>query len=265
MKNIISKTVAVGVIVTMAGATFAEGEAAAPEAAESKVPATEVSVTMDFASAYVFRGVTLNDGAVFQPGLEATGLGLPEGAGALTIGTWGNYDIDDYDNALKSSEFSEVDWYASYSLPSLVDGLDLFVGWTEYTYPMGDSVSDKEGNLGLGYDVAGVSLGATAYVGAGGGINGNVYYDLSAAYALEVSEELEVSAGALVAYLDPDSGTAGWNDGVFDIAASYVVCENWSVGLSVAYIAQLDDEVLVDGKGAYDVDVVGVLSLAGSF
>jgi len=32
---------------------------------------------------------------------------------------------------------------------------------------------------------------------------------------LDSSEELELSIGALVGYFDPDTGTAGWNDGVF--------------------------------------------------
>ena len=90
MKNIITKTVAAGMIAAVAGTTYAEGEATT-----SAVPATEVSVTADFASAYVFRGVTFNDEAVFQPAIEATGLGLPEGAGSLTNGVWGNYEIGD--------------------------------------------------------------------------------------------------------------------------------------------------------------------------
>lgn len=246
-------------MIVAVGATYAEDEAA--------VPSTEVSITADFASAYVFRGTTFNDEAVFQPGIEATGLGLPEGAGSLTIGVWGNYDIGDYGGTLKSSEFSEVDLYASYGLPTLVDGLDLFIGWTEYTYPTAASVADKEANFGAGYEVAGVALGATAYLGVGGGVNGNAYYELAAGYDLELSEALGASLGVSAAYFDPDTGTAGWNDGSLSAALSYAVFENWSVGASVAYIAQLDDEVLMDVEdgGGYDVDVVGVLSLAGSF
>ncbi|MEN7973755.1 MAG: TorF family putative porin [Verrucomicrobiota bacterium] len=256
MKNMIVKTVVAGMVAAVTGTAMAEGE----------VPATEVGITEDFASAYVFRGSTFNDEAVFQPGVEVTGLGLPEGAGSLTIGVWGNYDIGDYGGVLKSSEFSEVDWYASYSLPSLVDGLDLFVGWTEYTYPNG-GVSDKEASIGVGFDAAGAALGATAYLGVGGGINGNSYYELSAGYDLELSEELGASIGGSAGYLHTPAGEDGWNDGSLSAALSYSVCENWSVGASLAYIAQLDDDVLVDVEdgGTYDVDMVGMLSLAGSF
>ncbi len=227
----------------------------------------EVSVTADFASAYVFRGSTFNDGFVIQPGIEASGLGLPEQYGAVSVGAWGNFDVDDYGGTLMSSQFSEIDWYASYSLPSFVDGLDLFVGYTEYTYPTSASVADKEANVGVGYEIGGIALGATAYMGVGGGVNGNAYYDLSASYAYAISEALELSAGALVGYFDPDAGTAGWNEGVLDFAASYALGEVWSIGASVAYIAQLDDAVLVDVSkgGSYDVDVVGVLSVGASF
>lgn len=230
------------------------------------VASAAVDVSTDFASAYVFRGSTFNDGFVIQPGIEASGFTLPEKYGSVTAGVWGNFDVSDYDGAVERSEFSEVDWYASYSLPSFVEGLDLFVGWTGYTYPMGP-VADNETNVGVGYEIAGVSLGATTYFGVGGGINGNIYYSLSLGYSYSLTEALGVSAGATVGYLDPDSGDSGWNDGLFDLAASYALNEAWSLGASVSYIAQLDDNVLVDKDdgGAYDVDVVGVLSIAASF
>jgi uncharacterized protein (TIGR02001 family) len=254
MKNMMAKTVAAGMIAAVAGTASAG-----------------VDVTADFASAYIFRGATVNDGFVIQPGIAASGLGLPEAYGSVAVGAWGNFDVDDYGGALASSEFSEIDWYASYNLPSFVDGLDLFVGFTEYTYmdPLGAGgiPADKEANIGVGYEVAGVALGATAYLGVGGGITGNAYYNLSADYAYAISEELELSAGALVGYFDPEAGTAGWNDGVFKLGASYALGEIWSIGASVAYIAQLDDAVLVDVDkgGAYDVDVVGMFSVAASF
>jgi uncharacterized protein (TIGR02001 family) len=267
MKHIMSKTVVAGMIAAVAGTTFAQSEVVVEEVVVIEVPDTVVSVTADFASAYVFRGVTLNDGAVFQPGIEATGFGLREECGSLTIGTWGNFDFDSYKDG-SSSEFSEVDLYISYGLPTLIDGLDLFIGWTEYTYPTGDSGADKEANVGAGFDLAGVALGATVYIGTGGAIHSAQYYELTAGYDLELSEDLGLSLGASAAYLDQDSGSDGWNDGTLSAALSYVLCENWSIGASVAYIGQLDDDVLVDEEGdgfGYDVEAVGMLSLAGSF
>lgn len=244
MKKMITTTVAAGMVAVAASA--------------------EVSVTADFASAYVFRGVTFNDEAVFQPGIEASGFALPEEYGALAIGAWGNYDIGDYGGSLKSSEFSEVDWYGSYSLPSLVEGLDLFVGYTEYTYPNAALVSDKEANIGAGFSIADLALGLTAYYGVGGGVKGTAYYELTAGYDIAVSEELTASLGASAAYVDFDGGENGLHDGSLSAGFSYALSENWSAGASVAYIAQLDDEVLVDVEdgGGYDVDVVGMFSIA---
>lgn len=249
MKKIITTTLVAGLMASVA-------------AAEGEVSATEVSVTVDFASAYVFRGVTANDSSVLQTGLEATGFGLPEGCGSLTLGVWGNFDLGDNDGAQATSEFSEVDLYASYGLPSLIDGVDLFVGYTEYIYAAAGA-ADKELNAGLGFSVADVALGATVYLGTGGGINGNEYFEFTAGYDLELSEELGASLGASAAYFDPDSGNSGWSDSSVSASLSYSVCESWSIGASVTYIGQLDDDVLTDAQ--HEVDTVGMLSLAGSF
>jgi len=256
MNNRISKVVAAGVIAAVAGTAAAE------------VQETAVGVTADFASAYVYRGVTLNDGAVFQPGIEVSGFGLDEGFGSVTVGAWGNWDLDDYALAgVTSSSFSETDWYASYGLPTLVEGLDLFVGYTEYSYGAGSS--DKEANMGAGYEIAGIGLGLTWYQGVGGLIGTQSYIEFALGYALEITEEFSASIDARLAYLDPAAGTSGFSD--YDIGASvaYLLGDVWSVGASLTYIGQGDDAVLADaslinGVG-YDVDVVGVLSVAASF
>ncbi|HEY5653078.1 MAG TPA: TorF family putative porin, partial [Pontiella sp.] len=207
---------------------------------ECNVPETEVSVSADFASAYVWRGLTVNEDAVFQPGVEVSGLGLADHCGALSVGVWGNYDIGDNDGASSSSEFSEVDWYASYGLPSLIDGVDFSLGYTEYTYPGINGGSDKELSAGLGYSIADISIGATAYQFVGGELPIRAYYQLSAGYDLEIDEDLMVSLGASVAYTDYEGMGGlvedGLSDGSLSASLDYTVCDNWSVGASVTYI-----------------------------
>lgn len=247
MKNVVTKSVVVGVIATaMAGAAVA----------------AEVSITADFASAYVFRGATLNDGFVFQPGIEVGGFPIPEKAGGVTIGVWGNYDIDDYGGSLESSEFSEIDWYISYALPISV--IDVSIGYCEYAY--GGS-SDKEFNVGVGKSVGPVGLAATAYYGTDGAVENSLYLEFGAEYGLTITEGLDLSLGASIGYLEPDSGESGFNDGNLSAGISYTIATNWTIGASIAYIAQLDDDVLmdVDAGGTYDVDVVGMLSIGCSF
>lgn len=258
MKKIITTTIAAGLV---AGMAYAE-----EVVEESSVPATEVSVSADFVSAYVFRGVTLLDGASFQPGIEVSGLGLAEEYGAVTVGAWGSADLDD-DNG-NANTFQETDWYGSYSLP--IDALDVSIGYCEYTYGAGSS--DKEASIGLGYDLAGVGLFATYYQGVGGGIGSSMYIEFGAGYDIEASEDLVVSLGARGAYADRSdnssywgvaAGESGFADFDLSLGLGYALSDSWGIGASIAYIGQIDDDVL--GDDLYDVEAVGTLSLAGSF
>jgi len=229
------------------------------------VASADVGVSLDFASAYVFRGVTFNDGLVFQPGIEASGLGLPEELGSVAVGAWGNMDLDDYSETLSTSQFSEIDMYASYSLPTIVSNLDLFVGYCDYTYPGAAGPSDKEASIGAGYEIAGIGLGATYYVGIGGGIAGTSYIELAAGYGFDLTEELSASVDASLGYADIDGGESGFNDYSLGGSVSYALTDVWSAGASLTYIGQGDDMVLPDGMYAYDADMVGMLSLAAGF
>ena len=245
MKKIIATTIAAGLVAGVASAA--------------------VSTTLDFASAYVFRGYTLNDGPVVQPGIEASGFGLPEEYGSIAVGAWANYDLDDYaPTGVTGSYFSETDWYGSYSLPAFVEGLDLFVGYAEYTY--GSGSADKELNFGAGYEVSGFYIAGTVYKGVGGLIGTQLYLEGALGYGMDISETLSGSVDATFGYLDPDvdGSDSGFNDYTVGASLGYAISEKWSAGASVTYIGQGDDTILVDVDqgGGYDVDVVGMLSFA---
>ncbi|MEA2068951.1 MAG: hypothetical protein U9P12_07115 [Verrucomicrobiota bacterium] len=246
MKNRIAKAVAAGMIAAVAGTA-----------------AAETSVTLDFASAYVYRGYTLNDEAVFQPGIEASGLGLPEQIGTFTIGAWGNYDFGDYGGAVTPNQFSEIDWYASYAAP--IEVVDLSVGVTDYTYPAG-SAEDVELFVGLGYELAGVGLAATVYRGVSGDILGGVTtVEFGVDYGIDFTETLSGSLAADARYVDGQKSGYGWNDGTVSAGVAYALNEAWSIYGSATYIAQLDDTVLVDGPFAYDVDFLGTVGVSTTF
>ena len=51
--------------------------------------AADVSAALDLNSAYMWRGLTFNDGLVAQPSID---VAAPHGIG---INVWGNFDIDD--------------------------------------------------------------------------------------------------------------------------------------------------------------------------
>lgn len=240
---------------------------------EPEYSGAEVSVTADFASAYVFRGTTFNDGAVFQPGVEVGGFPIPASFGSFVVGAWGNFDIQDYDGNLKSSEFSEVDLYAVYALP--VEVVDLSAGYTEYTYPNGGP-ADKEVSAAVGKSVFGVDLGAAVYFGIGGSIEDSEYYEFTLDYGFDVSDALVLSVGGTVAYLDPDgAGGSGWHHATATAGLSYALTENWGLGASVTYVGQLNDRVLTDvqyvpgtdtiASNGYDTELYGTVGISCDF
>lgn len=226
--------------------------------ASSPAFAAEATVGVDVNSAYVFRGITLNDGFVAQPYLEVSGL-------PIDIGVWGNIDIDDYDGMLTEGEFSEVDFYASYALP--IEGIDASIGYTEFTYPNAELEADREISLSLGLDtVLAPSIGL--YYGVDGGIKELFYADFSIGHEVSLTEDISLSLGALIGYLYPDEGEDGFHQ--YELSASLA----WKfLSLGVTYFGQVDDDVLVDAftddEGSffagYDVDWLFTLGISHSF
>ena len=224
------------------------------------VHAIDLSASVDFASAYVFRGVTLNNGLVVQPGAEISGFLLPEECGSLAVGIWANYDIDDEDG--DGSDFSEIDYYLSYSLP--IEALDVSVSYAEYDYPGGEP-AEKEVALSLGKALGDTDLygSFTANYGVGGAIDKSWYLQVALDYEKELSEKLTGSLGATVAYAWIDEGSDGFSDATASVGLGYALNDNWSLNGSVMYVAQLDDDVLSDA--AYDVDVVASIGISYGF
>lgn len=237
--------------------------------------AADVSATADFASAYVFRGVTLNDGLVFQPGVEVSGLPIPEEYGSVTLGTWANYDLNTYGGALNRNEFSEIDYYVSYALPVKV--VDLGITYTEYTYPnSGGTTADKEiaGSVGKAIGDSGLYSSLTANYGLDGAPKDNWYIQAGLDYSKDLSDKLSLSAGLTAAYLIQKTGSDGFNDATASVGLSYALTDKWSLNGSIVYVAQLDNNVLADtpsggpastGTFGYDVPVYGTLGLSCDF
>ena len=220
------------------------------------------SVNVDFASAYVFRGVTVVDDLVVQPGIEVDGFGMPEEYGNIAIGAWGSTApfSDTYDN------LHETDWYISYTLPEMVSNLNVYVGFTEYQYPV--PLGEKEINIGADYALDDLVLGATANFMTDDEntlTEKQKYFDFTADYALDVAEEVDVSVGGLISIMLQGDGnsTIGLDDGFNHAeiygAFSYAINETWGIGASLAYIAQIDSDVLPDAL--HDKGLVAMFSV----
>jgi len=223
-------------------------------------------MTVDIGTAHVFRGVTIVEDLVIQPGLELNGFGMPTNYGAIAVGVWGstapfNDDTPSYDSIY------ETDWYLNYTLPKFTEALDLYIRYTQYQYSF--APDEKELGFGAGWELGDFVLG--------GSLNFMIddrsfatekqkYFDFFADYALEINEKSDVTFGGLIALMFQGDGNsaAGLDDGFnqfeLDATYTYALGEMWSLGASLAYIGQLDSNVLPDS--AYDKGLVAFFKVA---
>ena len=230
--------------------------------ASSSVWAADATLALDMNSAYVWRGITFNDGLVAQPSIDVS----KDGFG---VNVWANWDIDDYDDTLDDNEFSEVDLtvYYGFSLQKLEVG----VGLIEYLFPVA-SGSTTEAYVSLSLPiVGGLSVGTTFYYDFDE-VDG-YYADLGLTYAMDLTDQFGIEAGVRAAYADEDFAEAygGTDSGLYDytisLSASYTVTEAWSVSASVNYTDSLDDDALpdVEDGGGVDVNFYGGVGVAYAF
>ena len=230
------------------------GIAAAP------VMAAEATAAVDIASAYVWRGQTFNDGMVVQPSIDVAA------ENGLSINVWGNYDIDDYNDTLETSEFSEIDLTLSYG-KSFGD-LDAGVGIIEYLFP-GGGTGTSELYLSLAY-----ALPANLSVGF------DIYYDfdeveeyytvLSLGYATDLTQKLAFEGGVAVAYAGDEyagDGDGGLYDYTLSASLGYALTDAWGLSVYANYVGSLDDDNLVeeDDGGPLDTQFYGGVGISYAF
>lgn len=226
----------------------------------------ETTAAIDVNSAYVWRGITFNDGLVVQPSVDVSHKGFG-------FNVWGNYDISDYNETVDDYEFSEVDLTLSYGFT--LWKIDLSVGLIEYLFP-----ANSGGSGGAGTREAFATAGMEVISGLSVGVE--YYYDFdevrdyyaaaSVAYAYDFTSKLGAEAGVHVGYAGKDF-SAGEDGGFHDwgayISASFAVTDALSVGASVNYTDSMDTKVLpepAEGEtGNSDVEVYGGVSISYAF
>jgi hypothetical protein len=102
-------------------------------AGASRTEAAEVTLNADLLSAYVWRGITFNDGLVLQPSLDVGSLKL--GGVSLALNVWGSFNVEGWDGRTQKGQFSEVDLNLTVELPA-----GFSAGYTEYIFAVGGSV-----------------------------------------------------------------------------------------------------------------------------
>lgn len=239
--------------------------------ASSSAWAADATAAVDLNSAYVWRGITLNDGLVAQPSLDVT-------KGGFGFNVWGNFDLSDYNNTLDENNFSEVDLTLSYAFS--IKKLDVGVGVIEYLFP----TTAKTGGPGTRELYATLGMNIIGGLSAGIGYYHDVdevhsyYSDFSLTYSFSPMDKLDVEAGAKVAYAGKDFATyysagatdGGWYDYGFSLGLTYAVSNALSVGANINYTDTLDKKVLpetnqANGIFGHDTSVYGGVNVSYAF
>lgn len=225
----------------------------------TQAAAADVTAALDTNTAYVWRGLTFNDGFVLQPSIDVAKNGF-------AVNVWGNFDLDDYDGAVESGEFSEVDLTGSYS--HSFGPVNVSAGIIEYLFPAG---ADSTGEI---------FAGAGMDVGAGFSISSKIYYDYDqvddfyvtagVGYSYSINDATTLGLSGTIGYAGEDFAEfyAGGTDGGFfnyllTASAKYAVTEALGIGVNINYSDSLDDDVLPDE--AVDTEVFGGISLTYAF
>ncbi|MCK5527074.1 MAG: hypothetical protein KAJ05_07990, partial [Candidatus Latescibacteria bacterium] len=87
-----------------------------------------------------------------------------------------------------------------------------------------------------------------------------LYLELGLGHEIEWAECFSVGIGTVVGYLDPDEGDGGFSHYALTAGVSYSL-----FSASLTYVGQVDDEVLRDGAGSYDVKVYGTIGVSYEF
>ena len=211
------------------------------------VYAADATVGVDINSAYVWRGMTFNDGLVFQPSLDVA-------AGGFGLNVWGNLDASDYDDAVESGEFSEVDITVSYGFD--LEPVGITVGYIEYLFPtteVGGGEAAREFFVSFGMDIVeGLSAGLDIYYEFE--LMDEYYASLGLGYSTALSDAVSLDFGAALGYAG-DEYSADGDGGLYDYSLSaglgYAVSDSLSLAASINYVDAFDEDKLETDTNFY--------------
>jgi len=215
--------------------------------------------TMDFFSAYVWRGCIYNDRPVFQPG--ATVAYETAEYGSIGAGLWSNFDLTDRNRQVAGAGLNEIDYSLSYTVD--VERFTLEVGHLWYTFPKANGPdydpSTREVYASVAYNNGFVTpfVSLTYDYEVYEGFYGNAGLNKS----FEVTDRLtlgaEVSLGAgdddYMRYVGTDE--AGLMDFNASVSASFALTDTVSLGAKLAWVSLVDSDAR-DAEPYWDEDLL---------
>lgn len=250
MKRLMTKlAVAIAAVAPVAMAQEAAAPAAAKE--EAKCPVS-FGATMDFYSAYVWRGIILNDRPVWQPGASAS---YDAGDyGTFSASVWANFNADNRIGHTAAAGLDELDYTLGYTKD--VGPVTLEAGHIWYTFPRwnggcdGDSQygrSTEEFYLGAAYNNDIVTPYVRSY--ADYNIVKGFYNQIGLRKSVSLTDQLTLNGDASVGladknYLDQygDEIDPGFWDANLSVGLTYAVTDNISVGAKLAWMSLVNDD-----------------------
>lgn len=222
--------------------------AAQEQETESRELPVDLSTEIGLYSAYVWRGIIVNDHAVLQPSITAE-------KGPFSFNVWGNWNLD---QPAGRDDDLEVDYTAAYTLPINNDNISVDVGVIYYTFPGDGSGTPNTAEIFTSAAFPNVVLTPVA----------SVYYDidevngwygnLAVSQGMEFTEALTGELGASVGYGtrnynryyfqdNLDNGSGNVNDYNIYLSGSYALTSQLSMGALLQY-SYLDGGVVAAGE-----------------
>ena len=225
--------------------------------------ATDFSATHTLNSAYVFRGLVVNDEMVYQPYVDFSNQA------GLYGWFWGNMDLTD-NRGYPQYEFSECDLGIGYGRQ--IGRLNLGLEYAEYFYPSVSLENTRELFLRLNYDIL---LQPTITITRDVGEVDGFYVMVSFSQNLAIREDWSLDATASLGWADSDylayyfgHDESSALDGNLEISASKTFSNGISISASIHYTWITGGDALASqARSWYEYDhlIWGGVTLSHSF
>ena len=201
-----------------------------------------VSADLSLLSKYVWRGIEVTDGGVFQPGFTGSYRGL-------SFNTWGNLDMTDTNNM--AGDFNEIDLTLDYAFSWEMMSFDF--GFIHYTFPNTGALATTELFASASADVF-LSPSLTIYQDIDEGEG--TYLSLGIAYGFDsvwkASDNISMSINLSLSigfgssehnefYYSVDKSR--FTDLLFNASAPITLSDHWSVSPEVHVSTLLDGDI----------------------
>lgn len=231
------------------------GAIACSAAASAQAPSVDFSVDSSLFTKYIWRGINLVDGPVWQPSLTAS-------SGGWSLNAWGSMELEDtndYGANTGRGRFTEIDTTLAYG--AVHGDWSWCAGLIDYQFPSTGFVRTKEAFLTATYESEwSPALRAYKDFDAADGL----YVQLAARHAWPTTDGGEFALSATAGYGDENytswylaGSKAGITDASVGLTYSKSLTQDSTLTVYGTYTS-IPDKLLIPGSGKRDNLTIGV-------